>query len=80
VSFGLSSDEVGAIVEASRADSDEGRALRTVLRLLVEANMQEADEDGSDSEYERRARAEASLFALATAQTRGARWAAEESA
>lgn len=48
------------------ANCDAGAAGREVLLALVAANLQEADESGSDREYEAKAAAQALLFQIAT--------------
>lgn len=57
------------------ANCDAGAAGREVLLALVAANLQEADESGSDREYEAKAAAQALLFQIATHMTQGYRWA-----
>jgi len=72
--WGLSDDEVRAIVREADSNCDAGRALRTVLQLLVDANLQNADEnDDTEEQRDAKSQAEASLFALATALTNGYR-------
>lgn len=56
------------------ANCDAGRAACEIVDALVDANMQEADEDGTDEEYERAAKAKTLLFQLATLATNGRRW------
>lgn len=56
------------------ASCDAGRAFEELVDALCDANMQEADEDGTDEEYGMAAAAAALLFQIATRATNGRRW------
>lgn len=65
--------DVSNALAFSKDNCDAARALSMLLDALVDANMQEADEDGSDEEAERSSAAKIFLFQLATRLTNGYR-------
>ena len=74
----MSPEEIAKLVAANvDANCDAGWALRILVRCLAEANMQEANEDESDDEYERAAQAKLALFLIASRATNGHRWPEE---
>ena len=58
--------DVERVLSFATDNCDAARDLRLVLDLLVQANLHELDEDGSDEEYEHKSEAKTALFMLAT--------------
>ena len=72
--FALTDKEQHRILSDGESTCDPGLSLGRVLDLLVDANMQEDDEDEfDDARYEAKASAEAALFQLATERATRAR-------
>lgn len=72
--YDYNDEDVQFVLRDKDANCDPGRKLQMVLAALVDANVQEADEDPYDDEdYERRSKAKLFLFQLATALTSGYR-------
>ena len=66
--------DVSNVIAFSKDNCDAGRALSMLLDALVDANVQEADEDPySEDDAERTSAAKGFLFQLATKLTNGYR-------